>query len=65
MRSAAIDAFCETVVPAVGGEPEALMGVSALDLGVPERMAPESESVLLGLLGSDFASLGLADEQSG
>ena len=36
------------------------MGVSAVDLGVPERMAPDSESVLLGLLGSDFASLGLA-----
>lgn len=61
MRSAAIDAFCETIVPATEGEPDDLMGVSAGDLGVPERMAPEIESVLLGLLGSDFASLGLGE----
>jgi choline dehydrogenase-like flavoprotein len=61
MSSAVIDAFCEAVVPRVEGQPEALMGVSAVDLGVPERMAPESESVLLRLLGGDFASLGLAE----
>ena len=61
MRSGTIDAFCETVVPGVEGDPLALMGVSALDLGVPERMSPETDSVLVDLLGADFASLGLAD----
>ena len=61
MRSAVVDAFCETVVPGVEGDPLALMGVSAVDLGVPERMSPESDSVLVDLLGADFASLGLGD----
>ena len=61
MRSAVVDAFCETVVPGVEGDPLALMGVSAVDIGVPERMSPETDSVLVDLLGADFASLGLGD----
>ena len=56
-RAALVDAFCETVVPAVGGEPTALMGVSAADLGVPERIGPEAEQMLAAALGPDFASL--------
>src|SRR5215468_1178195 len=58
MRSALVDAFCETVVPAVEGEPSALLGVSAADLGVPERIGPEAENLLAGALGADFTSLG-------
>lgn len=56
MGSSLVAAFCSTVVPAVEGEPAALMGVSAVDLGVPERMGPEAEQVLAAVLGPDFAS---------
>ena len=61
MGSSLVAAFCETVVPAVEGEPTALMGVSAADLGVPERLGPEAEQVLADVLGPDFASLGIAE----
>ena len=61
MGSSLVAAFCSTVVPAVEGEPTALMGVSAVDLGVPERMGPEAEQVLAAVLGPDFASLGIAE----
>ena len=54
MGSSLVAAFCATVVPAVEGEPTALMGVSAVDLGVPERMGPEAEQVL-----ADSARAGL------
>ncbi len=61
MRSALVDAFCETVVPAADGEPRALMGLSAADTGVPEQMAPNAEALLARLLGMQFASLGLRE----
>ena len=61
MGSSLVAAFCSTVVPAVEGEPAALMGVSAVDLGVPERMGPEAEQVLAAVLGPDFASFGIAE----
>jgi hypothetical protein len=38
--SGVLEAFCDTVVPAFDGEPKGLLGTSALDLGVPERMSP-------------------------
>jgi choline dehydrogenase-like flavoprotein len=59
--SSLVAAFCETVVPAVEGEPTALMGASAADLGVPERLGPEAEQALAAVLGPDFASLGIAE----
>lgn len=61
MSSGVLEAFCDTVVPALDGEPSALLGVSALDLGVPARMSPEAEAALANALGDDFASLAPAD----
>jgi choline dehydrogenase-like flavoprotein len=61
VRSAVVDAFCETVVPAVDGEPTALFGTSATDLGVPGHLGADAAAVLVELLGSDFGALGLVD----
>ena len=61
MSSGVLEAFCDTVVPCLDGEPSALLGVSALDLGVPARMSPEAEAALANALGDDFASLAPAD----
>lgn len=61
MPSGVLEAFCDTVVPSVDGEPRGLLGVSALDLGVPERMPPGAETTLASVLGHDFPTLTLAD----
>ena len=65
MGSSLVAAFCETVVPAVEGEPTALMGVSAVDLGVPERMWPEAEQVLADVLGPTSLLSGSRSEPAG
>jgi choline dehydrogenase-like flavoprotein len=57
VSSGALEAFCDTIVPAADGEPRALLGVSAIDLGVPERMPPEAGAAVANLLGHDFAAL--------
>lgn len=50
-----VEAFCETVVPRVAGDPAGLMALSAVDRGIPASLPADAGATISAALGKDFA----------